>query len=345
MRAWGLLLAIVMTCGACASGAPAGGGGGGLMNRYGQPPLPDIENYDRADVEIVPGYFAAGRQPDGNSVLLGSADGLIVFDTGRRASHAERIAAAARARDAPIAAIINSHWHLDHVSGNIPLLAEWPEAAVHANATALDEALGGFLAVGLAANRKAVANAATPAVLAEDLRGDIATVERGDRLRPTVSIEVSQTLVIGGRRLDLHVAQGASAGDIWLYDPAARLVAAGDLITLPAPFLDTACPKAWSRALAEILAVPFERLAPGHGREMSRADVMLYRDGFDELIACAAGDAPAATCAAAWAAAAAPLLDGVSGDEDNAIAYATYYVEAVLRPGATRADCTAQIPA
>ena len=337
MKAWGLFLSLILFCAGCAMPpeqlTPP--------SRYGGPPLPSPENFDRADVEVIRGTFSAGRQPDGNTVVLASADGLIVFDTGRHAAHTQKVIDLAEARGQPVIAIVNSHWHLDHISGNIPLRDRWPGIVVYSNDEALTEALGSFLARGLEENRKAVADPATPEGLAEDLRGDIATVEQGDRLHPGVSITTNRTIDIGDDKLSLHAAKGASAGDIWLYEDATRLVASGDLITLPAPFLDTACPKAWRTALDDILATPFKRLIPGHGRELTRAEVVVYRDAFNALLDCANGDAPAAACADAWAAAAAPLLDAQSGTQADAASYARYYVESVLRAGKTRADCPA----
>lgn len=336
MKAWGLLLLLVLSCAACMS-AP----GQRPVDRYGGPALRDIENLDRAEVEVIRGFFEPGRQPDGNTVILSTSDGLIVFDTGRHAAHVQKIIDVVEARGQPVIAIINSHWHLDHVSGNIPLRERWPGAVVYANDTALRKALAGFLQKGLESNRKIVADPATPAALAEDLRGDIATVEQGDLLRANVSIERKRIPEIGGRKVTLSAAAGASEGDIWLVDDATRLVAAGDLITLPAPFLDTACPEAWRKALDNILHAPFERLVPGHGREITRAEVELYRTAFNALLDCADGDAPTATCADGWAAAAAPLLDEASGGETAARSYAAYYVENVLRPRNFRADCPA----
>lgn len=338
MKAWGLVLFMMVACAACATAPPASHPPS-PMDRYGGPPLPDPVNFDRA--EIIPGFFAPGRQPDGNTVILASSDGLIVFDTGRHAAHTDRIIAAAQARGEPVAAIINSHWHLDHVSGNIPLRAAYPAAVVYANGAAMEGALGGFLARGRESNLKLVADPATPPALVDDLRGDIATVEQGALLRPDVSVTRSQPLTLGDRQLQLHTARAASEGDIWLYDAREKLIAAGDLVTLPAPFLDTACPELWREALDDMLHARFERLVPGHGREMTRADVVLYRDAFNAFLDCAAGDATAAACADAWAASAAPLLDGASGAKADASAYATYYVEAVLRAGKTRADCPA----
>jgi glyoxylase-like metal-dependent hydrolase (beta-lactamase superfamily II) len=285
-------------------------------------------------VTLIRGAFAPGRQPDGNTVVLDAKGGVIVIDTGRHAAHAERIATFARPRGG-VLAIVNTHWHLDHISGNIPLREAFPTAAIYSHDAALAEALGDFLARGVEANRKMLADPSTPAELADDLRGDIATVEQGARLSPTVAVTEDRTLVVGGRELDVHVARAVTAGDLWLYDARARLVIAGDLVTLPAPFLDTACPSAWRAELDRVLVLPFEHLAPGHGRLLARAEVVLYRDAFTALLDCAASPEENGVCAERWAAAIAPLLDS-DGETSRAEAYAGYYLEHILRKPETR---------
>lgn len=340
MKAWGLILSVAMACAGCAT---PGEGPSRPPDGLAIPaaPLQDNDNAFRADAgaKMIRGMFASGRQPDGNSVILASSEGLIVFDTGRHAAHTQKIIDYAEAQGQPIVAIFNSHWHLDHNSGNIALRKRWPSAVVYSNDAALSEALGSFLARGLESNRKALADAGTPVALADDLRGDISTVEQGALLHSTVSIETARTLTIGGRTLEVHAAKAASAGDLWIYDPAAKLVMTGDLVTLPAPFLDTACPKTWRAELDAVLATPFVRAIPGHGREMTRADITLYRDAFGALLDCAASNAPAATCADAWSAAARPLLDDQSGDAIAASRYAGYYVENILRKPGLSAGC------
>jgi glyoxylase-like metal-dependent hydrolase (beta-lactamase superfamily II) len=303
---------------------------------------PDLDNLDDPGrgAHLIRGDFKPGDLPDGNTIILEVQGGLIVVDTGRHPRHAEKILAFASASSEPILAIFNSHWHLDHISGNIALHAAFPRAKVYSNDPALSQALSSFLARGADHNRQVLADPKADPVEREDARIDLATVEAGARLHPDVSIETTQTLIIGGRRLEVHLAAGASAGDVWLYDPRARLVIAGDLITLPAPFLDTACPSRWSTALEEVLGQPFAHVAPGHGRLMVRADVVRYREAFNALLACAKGTGPAATCARAWASAAAPLQDDPTRDLAGAIEYATYYVEEILRKPTKRPDCT-----
>lgn len=331
MKARGLILKIMAACMAAALGASCAT----------QPPDYSKINFDRADagVHLIRGTFEQGRGPDGNTVVLDAKGGLIVFDTGRHAAHAQKILNYAKQRGLPIIAIINSHWHLDHISGNPALLDTFPKAAVYSSDAALSEALAGFLARGAENNRKRIAEGKLDPGQLEDAKSDLAAVKAGARLHPTMSLEKTQILTIADRRIDAHFAKGASAGDIWIYDPRSKLVMSGDLITLPAPFLDTACPREWSRGLDEILAQPFEGVVPGHGRMMTRADVMTYRDAFNALVACAHGAAEPAACADAWATAVALLQDGAETDGRAARDYANYYVESVLRPGATRADC------
>jgi len=309
------------------------------MDRYGGPPQHDIENIDRAGIDVIRGGFPPGRQPDGNSVILTSDDGLIVFDTGRHAFHTQKIINHARGVDRPVIAIINSHWHLDHVSGNIPLRELFPDAVVYSHGAALDNALRTFLARGRESNRDLLDDPSTTAEIVDEIRIDAATVEQGEKLKPTVSLERSGALTIGGRKLDLHVAAGASDGDIWVYDPASRTVLTGDLVTLPAPFLDTACPKAWSEALEAVLATPFTRAIPGHGRDMSRSDILLYHNAFDALISCAASPAEPAHCSEVFAATVAPLQEDPEVDGRLARGMSRNYVEYVLRKGGVRADC------
>ena len=96
-------------------------------------------------VSLLRGEFVPGRQPDGNTLLLRGRDGLVVFDTGRHAGHVQRIVDAARTARVPVVAIVNSHWHLDHVSGNAVLRDAYPKADVYAS-DAIAGAMSGFLA-------------------------------------------------------------------------------------------------------------------------------------------------------------------------------------------------------
>ena len=88
--------------------------------------------------EVIPGH-----EPDGNTFVLESTKGLTVIDTGRHATHLQKIEMFAQQRHVPIVAVINTHWHLDHVSGNIGLRKAYPGAKVYGS-DAIDEGAYGI---------------------------------------------------------------------------------------------------------------------------------------------------------------------------------------------------------
>lgn len=276
---------------------------------------------------LIPGSLRAGSEPDGNTIILDAPDGLVVVDTGRHPEHQERILAFARESKKPIVAIINSHWHLDHVGGNLMLRAEYPQVRVYASG-ALDAALGGFLANYRRQLEQAIA-ASKDAAAQDAYRTEIALIDAGPRLGPTDVVTRSATRVIAGRRLEFHLEQAATAGDVWVFDRSSRTLLAGDLVTLPAPFFDTACPEHWQSALDRLARVKFRKLIPGHGRPMVRAGFETYRAAFNALLTCAAGDQPKATCIDGWLKDAGDLIP--ESDRDYARGLIDYYVDQLLR--------------
>src|SRR4249919_3976085 len=98
-----------------------------------------------APYQLIPGRVPLDWQgPDGNTVILDAPKGLIVVDTGRSPMHAQGILDYAKQQRRPIAAIVNSHWHLDHTTGNYDIRQVYPSAEVYAS-TAIEGALVGFL--------------------------------------------------------------------------------------------------------------------------------------------------------------------------------------------------------
>jgi glyoxylase-like metal-dependent hydrolase (beta-lactamase superfamily II) len=279
--------------------------------------------------ELIPGTFEKSRQPDGNSIILDAPGGLIVIDTGRHPEQQEKILASARARGKPIAAIINSHWHLDHTGGNAELRAAYPNAAIIAS-TAIEGALTGFLAN---SRKDAEAFLASGQALPEqqaEIRGDFAAMDDPADLRPTEPVTASRPRNVAGRKLDLHLAPYATtAGDVWVYDPVARTVFSGDLVVAFAPFLDTACVHGWLAALDEIEAVPFSTLIPGHGAPMTRAGFIQWKTAFRKLVDCASSKASDADCIAGWNRDAAPFVAEIAPRKIDPMI--EYYLEARLR--------------
>src|SRR5438045_9760694 len=85
-----------------------------------------------AGILLIPGAVPLNSGPDGNTIVFDAPKGLIVFDTGRHPDHAQAIIEYARSRHRPIVAVNNSHWHLDHTTGNWDIRQAYPQGEVYA---------------------------------------------------------------------------------------------------------------------------------------------------------------------------------------------------------------------
>jgi glyoxylase-like metal-dependent hydrolase (beta-lactamase superfamily II) len=278
---------------------------------------------------LVEGEATPNHQPDGNSIIMVAPQGLIVFDTGRHKEHAQQLLDFARTQNLPIAAIINSHWHLDHVGGNPRLRAAFPGIHVYAS-SAIDAARKGFLADYRAQLQTELAASASQPEAQESIRAEIALIDQGAALGPTEIIRSSGPVDIAGRRLQLHLESHAvTAGDVWVFDPGTRVLLAGDLVTLPAPFFESACPARWRAALAHLDKAPFEWLVPGHGAPMHKAQFTAYRKAFSNLLDCVAGNAGKNACVDGWIGDASALFAS-SKDASYARTLIGYYMDNYL---------------
>jgi len=284
-------------------------------------------------IELIPGSFVPGAQPDGNSVVLRGADGLVVVDSGRHAEHTRKLVVFARAAGLPVLAVVNTHWHLDHVGGNPALRREFPGLRVLAS-DAIEEAKTGFLASYRGQLEELMARATTPEAAAP-FRIDLAILENVDALSPDEIVAASGRRTLAGRDVDFHFEPHAvTGGDLWLVDVATKTAIAGDLVTLPVPFLDTACPARWQAALGRVAAAEWTTLVPGHGAPMDRAAFATYRTAFDNLLACAASTAAKEACVDGWLGDAGALLP--ESERERTRGMADYYVEQILRGPAER---------
>lgn len=286
---------------------------------------------------LIGGGFDPGRSPDGNSLILYGSEGALVIDTGRHPEHLTAIMQGLSGINMTPVAIINTHWHLDHISGNPALKAAYPALKVYGT-SAIDGALSGFLAASAEASRKALAEGAVPANAVPDVEGDLATIARGADLRPDVIVREGGDLVIAGRPLSLRVANHAvTERDLWIYDAAEKRAIVGDLVTVPVPFLDTACPEGWLKALDEVSASGAEQIVPGHGPIMTIAEFGTWKTAFADFIACARGPGALEACSDGWLKGAARWI---GPDPSRTEAMAVYY-GGLIRSGKLDGYCRA----
>jgi glyoxylase-like metal-dependent hydrolase (beta-lactamase superfamily II) len=295
-------------------------------------------------VELLPGAMLPERGPDGNTVVFDAPEGLVVVDTGRHAWHSDAILAFAKSRGRPVAAIVNTHWHLDHSSGNGRLRAAYPDAPVYAT-SAVDRALGegGFLSRNLESAKPMLDDPERGDVEKDEIRIFVATMAGRDALRPQVVVSDPGKTPIAGKDFDVRLTHGAvTDADLWLYDAASGVAVLGDLVTFPAPFFETACPADWRRALDEVRSVPFRVAIPGHGEPMNPAQFDRWRHAFGAFMDCVEGTAEAGQCATGWADGIASFTAGDDQTGRAARAYAEYYAGFLRATGGKSADCLAR---
>lgn len=317
----------------------------GLLQAPAPPaPAPEPPVEVAPGLHLIRGAVVPGRGPDGNTILLEAPEGLVVVDTGRHQYHSDAILAVAAARKRPIAAIVNTHWHLDHASGNGRLKAAFPGARVYTT-RAVERAIGpgGFLTRDLDRVRARIEAPDTPALMKDEMRIFVATMDQRETLRPDVPVERSGPARLAGRPLDLRLTDGAvTDADLWFYDAATKVAVLGDLVTVPVPYFETACPDRWTAALDEVWATPFETAIPGHGRPLTRPQFDAYRTSLKAFVACARSDRPAPACASEWTANLAVLIGDDAERRRNVAAGIEYYVKYLRDGGGKSPDCRAR---
>lgn len=207
--------------------------------------------------EIAPGVFVhegAIAEPDaangGDVSNLGfviGARSVAVIDSGSAAWMGEGLWRAIRSRtDLPVAYVVLTHMHPDHVLG----------ASVLAGAEVVGH---GKLAQALADRRE------TYLASFERLIGPVRFLGTA---MPSVGtgVEGMATLDLGGRLLDLRAWPTAHTNnDLTVFDRATGTLFAGDLVfDLQIPALDGSL-RGWQSVLAELQGIAVARLVPGHG--------------------------------------------------------------------------------
>lgn len=210
---------------------------------------------------ITPGITLLRSHPDGNMLVVEGASGVLLVDAlspelAERADSAVRAAGGATPRW-----VVNTHYHADHIGANPRLAADG--AILHAQA----------------AMPRLAKRDTTIEVLQWDLDpadpAALPAVEVGDSLRIDLGDDVARVI---------HVPNAHTAGDLVVRIDRANVLHTGDLVEFGAyPFIDWWAGGSYDGLLAgvdQVLSLTDDRtvIVPGHGRVLSRADVVEYRD-------------------------------------------------------------------
>lgn len=246
--------------------------------------------------ELAAGVWA-GVRPDsprfpvmGNVTFAISDGGVVVFDGGGAAAMAEQVIAKIRSiTDQAVTHVVISHWHGDHHFGIHRYGEEFPNVRFIAqsftylamNGSPIDYIKNyptfvekrvpqyqEFIATGKDADGNDVSDHDKLAYEQIVADAEILDVEF-QRVRvtlPNVVFDDKLTIHSDERTIELlSLGHGNTEGDIVMWLPRERLVAAGDLVVLPSPYAFNMPPKAWANTLRRLNDLQYATLVPGHG--------------------------------------------------------------------------------
>jgi cyclase len=250
-------------------------------------------------VKLAEGVYAAVRKdPPGfavesNSLFVIGDDGVIVVDAqSNLAATRETLAALRALTDKPVKFVVNTHWHDDHVVGNQVYREAFPgvQFVAHAATRAYLPAEGAanrrkwhegglsqFVEMlrGLVKDNKSLGGGALDdeerASYLSDIRlgeGYMTVPANYEPLLPTVTLEDGLTLYQGSRAVEILVlGRGHTSGDVVVRLPRESIVAAGDLVVWPVPFVgsDQSHVSDWGATLEKLSALKPSVILPGHG--------------------------------------------------------------------------------
>ena len=255
---------------------------------------PAIPHGFRVDT-IAPGVVAfVRREPLGygnesNSLLIVGEEAAAVVDAQMNLTDTREVIAAIRqVTSRPIRYVVNTHCHDDHVTGNIEYAKAYPGVEFVASKTMAEE-MNGICARNRASFRTSLGTvrflndlvakgqSLVGGPMADDERLGLLSYARlvemfiaesdEKAIGPTRTFDGRMTLDLGGRSIDvLQLGRGHSAGDVVVHVPEAGLIAAGDLVIWPVPFVGTTSfPGDYAQTLDAMLAFKPRVILPGHG--------------------------------------------------------------------------------
>ena len=224
-----------------------------------------------------------------NVVVLVGED-VTVFDANTRPATTRQVIAEIRKMtDKPVRTLINSHWHMDHWSGNAEYRKAFPGVRIVSTVATRDylKRMGpGFFA--------ASAEGSAARVREELEKGGLTDQERRQKERdlaasttlaremaevphvlPDVAFDGSLSLWSGGRELRLLMATGDATGSAVLYLPAEKILVTGDVLVSPEdgngppPWTTNSYAiTPWLQSLRDLAALDVKVIVPGQGPAM-----------------------------------------------------------------------------
>lgn len=193
-------------------------------------------------------YVIHNQVVPGNSTALITNEGIVLVDDKFPVDHDNIIALLKTVTDQPVKWVINTHHHGDHSGGNAAL-----------------QAMGAQVVASEQARRY--------------------MVDGNQQGMPTVTFDDHAYLHVGGKAVEVYYfGRAHTGGDVFVYFPGQRVLAAGDAFTYGdatpqlVDYVNGGSAKDWPATLDSALRLDFDTVVPGHGDLTTKAEMRKFRD-------------------------------------------------------------------
>jgi cyclase len=228
--------------------------------------------------------------PQGNTTVIIGDRAVFVVDSCYLPSSAREDIAQIRAwTGLPVRYLLNTHWHYDHTMGNAAYRDAFPGLSIVAHTETRNQIAGynpGWFARYPDRGKlfqAAIDTGKDPSgrVLSESEIGEYRAALKGlvpvgneykesalrlDALTPDTTFEQELRLDLGHREVQVKfLGRGNTAGDAIAFLPNERILASGDLVVHPVPYLGGGYPTEFLATLRRLRDLDPQLIVPGHG--------------------------------------------------------------------------------
>jgi len=247
----------------------------------------------RTVTKIAEGVFVIRHQdapnefPQGNTTVIIGQNSVLVVDACYLPSSAkEDIEQIKKWTDKPVRFLVNTHYHLDHNNGNYLYAEAFPGITIISHqetqkliatrswnevVKSIDEY--DILKKQIESGKDEKGNYYSEQEL-NDFKKYLNTAktiqDEFKNIKPTPPNTVFDNelnIDLGSRKVEIKfLGRGNTIGDIVVYLPMERIIAAGDLVVYPVPYAYLGYPSEWAKTLQKIYDMDVEIIVPGHGK-------------------------------------------------------------------------------
>jgi cyclase len=255
---------------------------------------------ERKVTKLADGVYEIQHEPSGNTTVVIGDRQVFVVDTCFLPSQArEDIAQIRQWTDKPVSFVLNTHFHNDHNIGNQAYMEAFPALTIIAHvetkremdlfgpSSARREEKGmtkikQMLEKGTNQEGESLSDADKAELNSALVRG-APMVEELKKVRfqsATLVFDHDFSIDIGNREVQVKfLGRGNTGGDAIIYLPKEKIVAAGDLVVYPIPYVYDGYASEWIQTLQNLAPLDADTIVPGHGPILhDKTYIYLLRD-------------------------------------------------------------------